>query len=1011
MPKQNNGGRSLFSSRHLHRFIYVALISFALLGSNCVGPAAGSGGGLNCAAPNGLSFGGAASDSGDDTYSLEGSPVSLPVTIAKNIDGVDASSMTFQPSTSTVNLVNGVTAFATSNVMGTTFFRLVDQQCGDVAVIIDGQYSEVLTADTSDNCLFSHTITQDLIDVPIAYSAFGSGSTVNNGGSISSPIVGIVKTPTGRIEEFTLTVIVTYVDNENTDTRLTADIQPGGISFLSESLEEFVIFPTLSIDGSTELWRQSLINGVPEFFSSVVGVPQDLQRGNNRLVGRTTANQIFEIDPDGVVSNLTLSDFSNLSSNFKVHPSFDYLAYSGSAINPTTNEDTEAPSFFLFSDSSTLGPLTSGSNSNITNMTLDWLDSSTLVMASETDTGQYYLHTANFADSLDGVTPANFNAELLATSGSVIKRPVSDQGANQYIFYICESNNIANICRYDQVQDSVDTVIAVGEDIKDNFKISSDRLSFLTFQLDDEDGTIGIYNIDTDEINFVAFGGDPTPAISNKDIISYQTIFNNSAQVGIINLESSQLLSPNTMIVQNARRTLTVGNNFTLNVVGGSPPYAYTIVSGQGQINQNTGLFTATQKGDVTIKVEDQDGRVATASVTVPGSGDLDSSFDANGFIEVEFTGANSVDIERSLIQSDGKLLVLGKALYGDRGEVFMIRYDSQGNLDQTFGSDGIVTHTRAGQYLSAFNFGLLSNGNIIVGVANSVNGELVAYNSTGSIDTTFGTMGIVTMGHMDSLSDIYVDSNDVTYVLGSKFNADADFNIIAYDSSGNASAAFNGGAVKTFDYGDYEAGVKILTVSGTVYVMGLLTNGQDQCFLSRVLANGTLDNTFGTGGTVTSAFGTSYGSCSTLKRQSDGKVIIAGYGNSNAAPRWSVARYESNGALDTTFGNSGNLVYHASDPNDYFESISDIEILSSGKLLVAGARSINASTPKIHLIRFNSDASIDTSFGTDGKVTFSVTAGFEGVRSVTLDSNGKVYLTGSIGPNQSGLIFKLFSD
>src|SRR6516164_1693828 len=90
----------------------------------------------------------------------------------------------------------------------------------------------------------------------------------------------------------------------------------------------------------------------------------------------------------------------------------------------------------------------------------------------------------------------------------------------------------------------------------------------------------------------------------------------------------------------------------------------------------------------------------------------------------------------------------------------------------------------------------------------------------------------------------------------------------------------------------------------GKLVVAGMTTNLDDTTDfgLARYNSNGTLDATFGTGGKVKTTFA-DFDGARAVAIQSDGKIVVAGYTLVNYSPDFALARYNSNGTLDATFG------------------------------------------------------------------------------------------------------------
>ena len=166
------------------------------------------------------------------------------------------------------------------------------------------------------------------------------------------------------------------------------------------------------------------------------------------------------------------------------------------------------------------------------------------------------------------------------------------------------------------------------------------------------------------------------------------------------------------------------------------------------------------------------------------------------------------------------------------------------------------------------------------------------------------------------------------------------------------------------------------------------------------------LDNTFGSNGTVRSYFpsgDSSYDQASTIAIQSDGKIVAAGLSLANASPAgaFALARYDTNGQLDATFG-SGGFVRSASDGWWAHAMV----IQPDGKIVVAGdANFLNADYGVVGfgVKRFNTDGSADNSFGTSGEsdvivvnhLPISNFALDDHANSVALQSDGKIVVAG----------------
>src|SRR5262249_45062039 len=162
---------------------------------------------------------------------------------------------------------------------------------------------------------------------------------------------------------------------------------------------------------------------------------------------------------------------------------------------------------------------------------------------------------------------------------------------------------------------------------------------------------------------------------------------------------------------------------------------------------------------------------------------------------------------------------------------------------------------------------------------------------------------------------------------------------------------------------------------------------------LARYDANGTLDGGFGTGGKVTTPFtGSSNDTGQCLVVQTDGKIIVAGSSAVVVAP-FSLARHNSTGSLDPTFGTTGT---GAPTPATRDSSRARLCLQPDGKIVVAGPSFPAATGFAFSLARYNADGSLDTTFGTGGKVTTDFAGGNDLATGVVLQSDGRIVVAGS---------------
>lgn len=385
---------------------------------------------------------------------------------------------------------------------------------------------------------------------------------------------------------------------------------------------------------------------------------------------------------------------------------------------------------------------------------------------------------------------------------------------------------------------------------------------------------------------------------------------------------------------------------------------------------------------------------LAAIPISFAQAGSLDISFGNGGKVTTAFPGpdyANSV-----AIQSDGKMVVAGCSGMAYTSVFSLLRYNSNGNLDNSFGIGGKVT-TYFGSYLDICNaVAIQSDGKIIV-AGFSTNGSnldfaLARYHSDGSLDNSFGIGGKVTtdfVGDDDAANAIIIQSDGKIVVAGYSYgNTYNDFALVRYNLDGSLDNSFGTGGKVTTDFGnsfDYAYSIAIQS-DGKIVAAGK----GDGFALARYNNNGTLDNSFGSSGKITTNF-TWHGAGYTIDIQSDGKIVVAGEISEPTLTNsdFALVRYNVDGSLDVNFGIGGKVFTDFVGNNDYGYSV---VIQIDGKIIVAGKGIDSTYHSDIVLARYKSDGSLDNGFGIGGKVT---TSDYNAAYSVSLQSDGKIVVVG----------------
>lgn len=335
--------------------------------------------------------------------------------------------------------------------------------------------------------------------------------------------------------------------------------------------------------------------------------------------------------------------------------------------------------------------------------------------------------------------------------------------------------------------------------------------------------------------------------------------------------------------------------------------------------------------------------------------------------------------------------------------------------LDPAFGTNGKVTTSLSFDDDLAIGLVVQPDGKIVIGGSAFGFGAdsdfgIARYNSNGTLDTSFDFDGTVINDFdfdEDSINDLVLQPDGKVIAVGrslNSFDADSDFAIARYNTNGSLDSTFGFGGLTLYDFNfDFEFDEAVSTVlqpDGKLVVGGTATIAAgsiiDQDFaVTRFNSDGSLDTSFGSSGEVSTDFGFGNDAVTKLLRQPDGKILLLGEAE-NAAGNidFALARYDANGNLDTSFGTSGTT---ALDFNGDDDGVIDAILQTDGKIVAVGKATTNGNA-NFSIARYNSDGTLDTSFGTGGKATLDFNGGADAASSAVIQPDGKIVVVGTAG-------------
>ncbi len=287
---------------------------------------------------------------------------------------------------------------------------------------------------------------------------------------------------------------------------------------------------------------------------------------------------------------------------------------------------------------------------------------------------------------------------------------------------------------------------------------------------------------------------------------------------------------------------------------------------------------------------------------------------------------------------------------------------------------------------------------------------------SAGQLDPTFDGTGKQFLLFPDGAGAhaVAVQSDEKVVMVGSSsasFGGGPAFDIARVDADGSPDTSFgsDGEVILPITSGPAvvdETNAVVIQPDGKIIVVGSSPGPEAAAFtVLRLTSSGQLDTTFGTGGVQLISFPTP-SFASSVAIQPDGKILVAGLTNtsSSTAPEFAIARLNTNGTLDTTFGTAGVQILSAFGAYGISGISPAMTLQSDSKIILAGNEPAGpGGPPPIVAVRLNSNGSPDSTFGNGGIKVLSQTATFLifAVNAVGIQPDGAIVIAG--GPDDTG--------
>lgn len=479
-----------------------------------------------------------------------------------------------------------------------------------------------------------------------------------------------------------------------------------------------------------------------------------------------------------------------------------------------------------------------------------------------------------------------------------------------------------------------------------------------------------------------------------------------------------------------------VGDTLSYDIVSGNDANIFTIDASRGliSINDNTQLnFETAAQHILDIRVTDSGGvgqpltADATATINVTDVAELeslniDTAFAQSGTASSNSLSSFNVDQPQDLLlDENGKTLILTKTDFDtDPDIISLVRFNTDGRLDRTFGQHGVVNQSiglQGGVISGSLAMTLGDDGAIYVAGAQSFGGLsevfLLKFSANGSLDSTFSSESDYPLTSFSaetipssSLANDIVRTNDGTIlVVGSfaAFDNTSGWRLLKFSATGDSyeslDVIFNNGADNPSNILQQSVGQIVLT--GSVFDQQASTF---DCAAVRISVSSSLtqDFAYGANGAAIIDFGNSSNDyCQSALLNADGSIVLAGdtIQAGNTLPDMAALKLTNTGVLDTNFGDQGFLVVDVDGDRGTDVSLSTTASIigdSDGNLYFGNTVGADGDNNDVAIYKTNASGQQDTTYATSGQFTLNHNDSDNDLVALVTDQNDQLLLLSS---------------
>lgn len=363
---------------------------------------------------------------------------------------------------------------------------------------------------------------------------------------------------------------------------------------------------------------------------------------------------------------------------------------------------------------------------------------------------------------------------------------------------------------------------------------------------------------------------------------------------------------------------------------------------------------------------------------------------------------------EDVLVQGDGRIVCVGLTRNFDAARMIALRYEDDLVIDTSFGINGVALVNTTASEMEAQSGALTASGQIVMGgwvdrPVEGLNLAIVRLDSDGSVDTSFGVAGLVETQIInessDDVTDLMVVGTDL--VVAARSEDLGDFAVLRFDVNGDPVTTFGtSGRVQVDFNGMFDAALSVAMHQGEILIGGgvrsALQSESNNLGLLRLLQNGNLDSSFADAGLLDLGLtGPARTIVQDAAARADGGIVSAFWsGSSFSARDFGLIGTRADGEPDPDFGDEG---FARLDFDNAEDTVEAVAVQPDGRIVAVGAVKPSGSTQgtDFGIARFMADGSVDSDFGSNGRVMVDLDGSTDTARAVHLLDDGKILVAG----------------